>query len=70
MTLKLSAAQKKLWHTVSGMLGAGVGYVLVTHLPIGPDLKVPLLALLVGVIIRGAGAVLAKVETNPPKGPA
>ncbi len=62
--MTLSPAQKKLLHTLSGMVGASGGYVLVNHLPIAADLKVPLIALCVGGIIRGAGALLGKVDTR------
>lgn len=65
--MKLSPGQKKYLHTAVGMLGASGGYLLVNHLPVGPDLKVPLLALCVGAILRSAGALLARVETEPPK---
>lgn len=64
--MTLSTAQKKLLHTVIGGVGAAAGYALVTVLPIGADLKVPLLGLCVAAIIRVAGALLAKVETQPP----
>lgn len=65
--MTLSPAQKKLLHTVIGGVGGAVSYVLVNHLPIPADLKVPLLALCVGVIIRAAGALLAKIDTQPAK---
>ena len=65
--MKLTPAQKKLLHTVIGGVGAAGGYVLVSSLTIGPDLKVPLIALCVGAIIRSAGALLAKIDTEPPK---
>jgi len=68
--MTLSAAQKKFLHTMSGMVGASGGYVLVNRLSIGPDLKVPLIALCVGVIIRSAGALLGRIDTVPPGPPA
>ncbi len=64
--MTLSTGQKKFLHTAIGMLGASGGYVLVNHLSIGPDLKVPLLAIIVGAIIRGAGQLLSGIETQPP----
>lgn len=67
--MKLTPAQKKLWHTVAGGLGAAGGYILVNHLPVGQDLKVPLLAVCVGVIVRTAGALLAKIDTESGKPP-
>jgi len=68
--MKLSAAQKKLLHTVIGGVGAAGGYVLVNALPLKPDLKIPLLGMCVAAIIRVAGALLAKVDTQPPGPPA
>jgi len=68
--MTLSAPQKKLLHTIIGMVGASLGYLLVNRLPIGADLKAPLLALCVGAVIRAAGALLARVETQPPGPPA
>jgi hypothetical protein len=68
--MTLSTAQKKLLHTIIGGVAAAGGYLLVNALPIGPDLKLPLLALCVAAVIRAAGALLAKVETQPPGPPA
>jgi len=68
--MKLSAAQKKLLHTAIGGASAAGGYLLVNLLPLKPDLKVPLLGLCVAAIIRAAGALLARVETQPPGPPA
>ncbi len=68
--MTLSVGQKKFLHTLIGMVGAGGGYVLVNRLHIGSDLKVPLLAIIVGAIIRGAGQLLAGIETQPPGPPA
>ncbi len=65
--MTLSPAQKKLLHTVIGMAGASGGYIGVNALPLPPSLKVPLLGLCVGVIIRGAGWLLAKIDTEPAK---
>lgn len=68
--MTLSATQKKLLHTVIGGVGAAAGYWLVSVLPIGPDLKIPVLGLCVAALIRVAGALLGRVETQPPGPPA
>ncbi len=65
--MTLTSGQKKLLHTVIGGLGAAGGYVLVNRLTVAPDLKAPLLALCVGVIIRSAGELLGRMDTEPPK---
>lgn len=64
--MTLSAGQKKLLHTIIGGVGAAAGYWLVSVIPIGQDLKVPVLGLCVATLIRVAGALLSKVETEPP----
>src|SRR6266576_1249178 len=64
--MTLSTGQKKFLHTAIGMVAAGGGYVLVNHLSIGTDLKVPLLAIIVRVPLRGEGQLLSGIETQPP----
>lgn len=68
--MTLSAPQKKLLHTVVGGLAAGLLYAGISALSLPVEIKAGLLGLLVGVIMRSAGAILGVIETQPPGPPA